>query len=49
MRSGSPYGRGFNNTPFTKLKIAVLASIPMASVKTATVANPGLFRRVRIP
>jgi hypothetical protein len=27
----------------------VLAPMPMASVKIATAANPGLFRKVRTP
>src|SRR5262245_54557947 len=33
----------------TKLKLAVLAPMPMAWVRTATDAKPGLRRRVRTP
>ena len=32
---------------FTKLKIAVLAPIPSASVSTTTSTKPGLFRKCR--
>jgi hypothetical protein len=35
MRSASGYGRGFNSIPSTKLKMAVLAPMLMASVRTA--------------
>ena len=46
-RSGSWYGSGFSNTPYTTLKIAVLAPIPNASVRAATVAKPGCFHSMR--
>jgi hypothetical protein len=35
MRSESGYGRGFSNTPSTKLNIAVLAPMPIANVSIA--------------
>jgi len=34
------------STPSTALKIAVLAPIPMASVRIAAIANPGAERSV---
>ena len=43
-RSGSAYGRGFNSTPLTTLKMALLAPIPRASVSTATSVNAGLLK-----
>src|SRR5436305_90302 len=43
------YGRGFKRTPSTKLKMAVFAPIPIASVRTATAVKPRLFRNVRKP
>lgn len=46
-RSGSWNGNGFSNTPYTTLKIAVLAPIPNARVRAATAANPGCFRSIR--
>jgi hypothetical protein len=36
-----------NNTAVTILKIAVLAPMPSASVRTATAANPGLRLGIR--
>ncbi len=47
-RSGSWKGSGFNSTPRTTLKMAVLAPMPSASVSTATEANSGVRRRRRI-
>ncbi len=41
MRAASGYGRGFNSTPFTTLKRAVLAPIPRAMVMRATIVKPG--------
>ena len=46
-RSASGYGTGFNNTASTTEKIAVFAPIPSARVRTATVAKPGDFRKLR--
>ena len=43
------YGSGRSSTPFTTLKIAVLAPMPSAIVSTITSAKPGLRRRLRIP
>src|SRR5215472_2657368 len=37
MRSGSGYGRGFSKTAFTTVKMAVLAPMPSASVRTVTI------------
>ncbi len=37
-RSGGGYGSGFRMTPLTTLKIAVLAPMPSASVRTVTAA-----------
>jgi hypothetical protein len=34
-------------TPYTTPKIAVVAPIPSANVKTVTKVNPGLFRNTR--
>lgn len=48
-RDGSAYGSGRSMTAFTTLKIAVLAPMPSASVMSAVIAKPGLFRRVRTP
>src|SRR5262245_20816304 len=42
-RSRSANGTGLSSTPFTTLKIAVLAPMPRASVRMAAVANPGFF------
>ena len=36
MRSGSGYGKGLSNMPFTKLNIAVFAPIASAMVAIAT-------------
>src|SRR5262245_26616112 len=46
-RPASGYGRGFSSTPFTTLKTAVLAPIPMARVRIPAAAKPGLLRSVR--
>jgi hypothetical protein len=42
-----PVGASPLSTPFTMLKIAVVAPTPSASVTTAPVAKPGCFRDVR--
>src|SRR5689334_1805279 len=47
IRSAFSYGRGLSRTPSTKLKIAVLAPIPNASVSRATIAKPGLRASIR--
>src|ERR1700687_1638904 len=47
MRSGSGKGNGRRSTPYTTVKIAVLAPMPRASVKTATAVNPGIFASIR--
>src|SRR6478736_805090 len=44
--SAREYGSGLRSTPSTALKIAVLAPIPMASVRIAAIANPGAERSV---
>ena len=41
-RSASTYGSGFNRTPWTTLKMAVVAPMPSASASTATVVKTGL-------
>src|SRR5215211_1518957 len=46
-RSGDGKGSGFSNTALTTLKIAVLAPMPSASVRTATRENPGDLRSWR--
>ena len=43
-RSDSSYGSGFRSTPFTTVKIAVLAPIPRASVKTTMAVSAQLGR-----
>ena len=40
-------GKRFSNTPYTTLKMAVVAPIPNASVIVATAENPGYFPNVR--
>src|SRR5215469_6683139 len=47
MCPASGYGRGFSKIAFTALKTAVLAPIPSASVRSATIVNPGAFRSTR--
>jgi hypothetical protein len=37
-----------SSTPFTKLKMAVLAPMPSASVSSATMVKPGERRSVRM-
>jgi hypothetical protein len=49
IRSGSGYGSGFRSTPSTKLKMALLAPMPRASVRMATAAKPRAFNRLRTP
>src|ERR1051326_1735051 len=46
-RDESGYDRDLSRTALTSEKTAVLAPMPMARVKTATTANPGLRRRDR--
>ena len=46
-RLGSVNGSGFSSTALTRLKIAVFAPMPSASVRIATPVNPGLPRSVR--
>jgi hypothetical protein len=48
-RSGSANGSGRSATPLITLKIALVAPMPTASVRTATIVNPGAFRNWRIP
>src|SRR5580693_4691075 len=49
MRSGSGYERGWSRTAFTTEKMAVLAPMPRARVRTAITVKPGDFRRLRRP
>src|SRR5438034_11846465 len=46
-RSGSRYGSGRSNTALTTLKMAVFATMPSASVSTATAVKPGFFSNWR--
>jgi hypothetical protein len=46
-RSGSRKGSGFNSAASTKLKMAVMAPMPSASVITATAVKPGLLSKDR--
>jgi hypothetical protein len=48
-RPASGKGRGRSSTPFMKLKMAVFAPIPSASVSTATAEKPGFFKSERQP
>ncbi len=48
MRSGRGYGSGRSTTPYTTLKIAVVAPAPSASVSTATVVKLGWRNSERI-
>ena len=43
----SPNGIGRRLMPFTMLKIVMLAPIPMASVSSAAMKNPGFARKPR--
>ena len=45
-RSACAYGSGRSSTALTTLNIAVLAPMPIASVRMATIAKPG--RRVQV-
>jgi len=47
--SGSGYGSGFSNTPFTTENRAVFAPMPNASVRMATAANTGDLAIIRTP
>ena len=49
MFCGSGYGSGLSSTPSTKLKMAVFAPMPSASVSTATAVKPGAFSSERRP
>jgi hypothetical protein len=40
-------GKGRSTTAFTKLKMAVLAAIPMASVRPATSVKPGRLTKTQ--
>jgi len=44
---GSAYGNGRRSIAQTRVKIAVVAPIPSASVSTTTMVNPGCLRKVR--
>src|SRR6266849_2356945 len=46
---GSLTGNSLSRTALTKLKIAVFAPIPSASVSTATAVNPGFLLSMRRP
>jgi len=46
-RPGSAYASGRSSTPFTTVKIAVVAPMPSARVATATAVHPGLARSAR--
>src|SRR5262249_52104694 len=48
-RSGCGMPAGCNSNALTALKIAVFAPIPSASVRTATIVNPGFFASTRSP
>ena len=47
--SGCGNGSGFSSTPFTTENIAVFAPIPSASVRIATIVNPGERAIMRTP
>ena len=47
MRSGCKYGKGFNSTESTTVKMAVLAPMPKASAAMAMAVNPGFLRSMR--
>jgi hypothetical protein len=49
MRSGSAYGSGASRTECTRLKIAVVAPMPIASVSTAIAVNDGARSSERAP
>src|SRR5215471_17969811 len=46
-RDASANGNGFNSTPLTMLKMAVLAPMPSASTMTISALKPGDLRRSR--
>ena len=46
-RSGASYWSGRSSTPFTTVKIVVVAPIPSASAATAAAVNPGVRRSAR--
>src|SRR5436190_9842579 len=48
IRPGSANGSGLSSAALTTLKMAVLAPMPSASVRTATAENPGDFLSPRI-
>jgi hypothetical protein len=47
-RSGCGYWSGCRTTPLTTLKIAVLAPMPSASVRIATMLNAGRLSNPRM-
>ena len=47
IESGSEYGNGRSSTPFTTLKIAVVAAIPRPSTATAKIVKDGRLTSVR--
>jgi hypothetical protein len=46
---GSRYGNGSSSTVRITLKIAAVAPMPMASVASAAIVNPGARHRMRAP
>jgi hypothetical protein len=48
-RSGAANGSGLRSTALTRLKMAVFAPMPSASVNTAMTVNPGRFNSMRKP
>ncbi len=48
-RALSAYGSGLTITALTKLKIAVVPPMPIASVRMATAVNPGFRASIRRP
>ena len=47
-RSGASYWSGRSSTPFTTVKIVVVAPMPSASAATAAMVKPGVRRRARM-
>jgi hypothetical protein len=47
--SGRSTGNGRTNAVLTRLKIAVFAPMPSASVMTAINVKPGFFNNIRAP
>ena len=46
-RAGSGNGSGLSSSALTTVKTAVLTPIPTASVSSATMVKPGVFRSMR--